>query len=289
VFLKGLTIESIDRAIIAFDEALNSRTVLAADFDSARAQLACSRILRLTQKGSAPMSSVCEIPKFWINLDGLRHSSNLNLIESCITRSYCMQGSLKFHSWLIDVVQNAIKSTSRHTWIEKLAQDVKTAIDQRKTATFDSIQYLPNLTYHRSYSYKPGNFRYDQTEIISSTLSSILRHWLYFPRDELSILQLSLINIMVAKSPRSILYLDKIWEMYTTPFSTVFNVWNARSSKQNIAKSLVEFQQQFDSHPFATASSLEYSKLEHLTKLIDEWMRINGHDPELTQVRTVTS
>ena len=60
------------------------------------------------------------------------------------------------------------------------------------------------------------------------------------------------------------------------PFSTVFNVWNARTSKANIDKSLAELQQQFDSHPFATAGSLEHRKLEYLSNLITEWMGING-------------
>jgi len=83
--------ESIDRAIFAFKEGINSRTVLPANFDPRCAQLACSRILRLTEKSSTTMNNVYNIPKFWINLDGLGHSSNLNVIESYITRAYCMQ------------------------------------------------------------------------------------------------------------------------------------------------------------------------------------------------------
>jgi hypothetical protein len=276
VFLKGLTLESIDRAILAFKEGIKSRTVLEADFDPRRAQLACSRILRLTEKSSTALNNVYEIPRFWANLDGLRNSSNLNIIESCITRAYCMQGSLNFHLWLIDIVQNAVASSSRHTWIEKLAWDVEMAVDRRQTVVFDSLKYLPNLMYHQTYSYTPGRFRYDQGEIISTTLSSILRLWLQFPSDQSSILQLSLLNILASKSLSSILFLDKIWEMYSTPFSTVFNVWNARSSKANINQSLAELEKQFDSHPFATTGSLEYRKLEHLSELIAEWMGING-------------
>ena len=63
--------------------------------------------------------------------------------------------------------------------------------------------------------------------------------------------------------------------MYTTPFSIVFNVWNARSSKVNIVKSLEELTQKFNSHPFATTGSLEYCKLEYLSDLIAKWMSIN--------------
>lgn len=187
-----------------------------------------------------------------------------------------MQGALNFHLWLIDIVQSAVDSSSRHTWIEKLARDVEIAVNQKHTVDFESIKYLPNLTFHRTYSYKPGPFRFKQTELVSTALSSILRLWLHFPSDEVSLLQLSLIDIVVSKSPSSILFLDKIWEMYTTPFSTVFNVWNARSSKANIDKSLAKLRRDFDSHPFATPDSLEYQKLEHLLKLIAEWMGING-------------
>jgi hypothetical protein len=276
VFLKGLTVESIDRAILAFKEGIQSRTVLPADFDPRRAQLACSRILQLTEKSSTAINSVYDIPKFWINLNGLIHSSNLNIIESCITRAYCMQGALNFHLWLIDIVQSAVASSSRHTWIGKLAWDVEIAVNKKQTVAFDSIKYLPNLTYHRTYSYTPGQFKYDQTEIISTTLSSILRLWLHFPSDQISLLQLSLINIVVSKSPSSILFLDIIWEMYSTPFSTVFNVWNARTSKANIDASLAELRQQFDSHPFATVGSLEHQKLGYLSTLIADWMSINS-------------
>jgi hypothetical protein len=278
VFLNSLTLESVDHSILAFQEGIKSRTALPADFDPRRAQIACSRILRLTEKSSTAINNVYDIPKFWINLNGLMHSSNLNIIESYITRAYCMQGALNFHLWLVDIVQSAVESTSRHTWIEKLAWDVEIAVYQKRTVPFDSVKYLPNLTYHRTYSYTPGPFRFEQKELISTTLSSILRSWLHFPSDEQSLLQLSLIKIVVSKSPSSILFLDKIWEMYSTPFSTVFNVWNARSSKDNIEKSLVEFQQKFNFHAFATAGSLEYRKLEHLSGLITEWMGINGLD-----------
>ena len=191
-----------------------------------------------------------------------------------------MQGALKFHLWLMEILESAIKNSSRRsTWIEKLAWDVDAAVSRRRTVAFESVKYLPNLTFHRTYSYTPGPFRYDQTEIVSTTLSSILRLWLQFPSDELSLLQLSLINIVVSKAPYSVFFLDKIWEMYATPFSTVC------SSKANIDKSLAELQLKFDSHSFATAGSKEHVKLEHLSKLITEWMEINGLDSGMAMVR----
>ena len=64
VFLDGLTIESIDRAIFAFKEGIKSRTALPADFDPRRAQLACSRILRLMEKNSTAINNVYEIQNF---------------------------------------------------------------------------------------------------------------------------------------------------------------------------------------------------------------------------------
>jgi hypothetical protein len=276
VFLSSLTIETVDRAILAFHEGISSCTVLPPDFDPRRAQLACSRILRMTDKSSTALNNVYEIPRFWINLNGLMHSSNLNIIESYITRAYCMQGALNFHHWLIEIVQRAVKSRSHQTWVGKLAADIEKAINQRRTVTFNSADYLPNLMFHNVYSYQPKSFRFDQTELITSTLSSILRLWLYFPSDSNSLLQLSLIDIVSSKAPSSILFLDKIWEMYVTPFSTVFNVWNMRSSKANIEKSLTTFQEQFLSHPFATAGSLEYQKLEYLKGLIAQWMGNSG-------------
>lgn len=279
VFLNGLTVDSIDRAIRDFKEGIKSRMVLPADFDPGRAQIACSRILRLTEKRSTAMNNIYDVPKFWINLDGLVHSSNLNVIESYITRAYCMQGALNFHLWLIDVVQHAVSSPLKahhQTWIEKLAWDVAIAADLKQTVTFDSAKYLPGLTIHKIYTYKPGPFRYSQKETVSNTLSSILKLWLHFPSDEDSFLQLSLIRIVAFNSPSSVLFLDKIWEMYTMPFSTVFDVWNGRISQENINKSLTQFQQQYKSHPFATADSLEHNKLEYLSKLIADWVGING-------------
>ena len=130
--------------------------VLPPDFDPQRTQLACSRILWLTSNSSTAMNNVYDIPKFWINLDGLRHSSNLNAMESCITRVYCMQGALNFHHWLVNIVQRVVESPSRHTWIEKLAWDVQIAIDGKQTTTFNSADYLPNLKFHREYTYIPS-------------------------------------------------------------------------------------------------------------------------------------
>lgn len=281
VFLNGLTIDTIDQAIFAFKEGIKSRTALPADFDSRRAQLACSRVLRTADKNSTALNNVYQIPKFWVNIRGLEHSSNLYNIESLISCTYCIQGALNFHLWLIEIVQDAVQSSSRHTWIQRLAWEVGIAVNRKKTVLFNSIDYLPELKFHRTYSYQPQPFRFDQTELISTTLSSILRLWLHFPSDQHSLLQLSLINIVLSKSPSSILFLGKIWEMYTTPFSTVFNVWNGRSSKANINISLAKFHQDYNSHPFAIATSLEHQKLEYLSKLIDEWMGINGLDYEI--------
>ena len=52
--------------------------VLPSDFDPGRALRTCDRILRLTANGSIATTIVNELPRFWINLAGLRHSSNLN-------------------------------------------------------------------------------------------------------------------------------------------------------------------------------------------------------------------
>lgn len=242
----------------------------------------------MTGKNSTALNHVYEIPTFWINLDGLMHSSNLNIIESYITRAYCMQGALTFHHWLLDIVQDAVKSSSRNTWIERLAADVYLALNRKSTTTFDSAEYLPNLNFHCTYSYEP-QFVFDQTELIISTTSSILRLWLKFPSDQKSLLQLSLLNIVTFKSPSSVLFLDKIWEMYITPFSTVFNVWNMRISKADIDTSLDEFTHQFHSHPFTTIGSLEYQKLEYLKELIAEWMKNSGlaFDVPASSVRTL--
>ena len=163
VFLTHLTIESIDRAIIAFSEGIKSRTLLPDEFDPRRAQLACSRVLRLTENSSTNKNYVYDIPKFWINLDGLMHSSNLNVIESYITRAYCMQGALNFHLWLVDIVKSAVNNSSRQPWIQKLASDVERAVNRKERVAFDSADYIPNLTLtstrqHPSGTTKPRSF-----------------------------------------------------------------------------------------------------------------------------------
>ena len=89
VFMNDLTVESIDWAIACFQDGIKSRAVLPSDFDPRRAQLACSRIYRLTEKGSTAMTSMYDIPNFWINLNSLIQNSNLNAMGCCITRVFC--------------------------------------------------------------------------------------------------------------------------------------------------------------------------------------------------------
>ena len=282
VFLNDLNIVSIDRAIACFKDGINSRSVLPNDFDPHRAQLACYRIHRLTEKGSTAMSNVNLIPKFWINLSGLAHSSNLNIVESCITRVFCMQRALSFHHWLSDIIPAAVNRRSHNTWLDKLASDVRDAILRKKDVTFNSNNYLPNLSFHQIYSLKSTSyqFRYDQTELIISITSSILRLWLGFPSDEFSILQHSIINIIISKSPLSILFLDVIWDMYKSPFTTIFNKWNKRTSKIRMKNSLERFRDQFANHPFAISGSREYRKLEYLLELITQWTEKNSMNSE---------
>jgi hypothetical protein len=123
-------------------------------------------------------------------------------------------------------------------------------------------------------------FRYDQTEVIISVVSSIVRLWLRFPSDEFSLLQLSLINIVTSKSPPSVLFLDKLWDMYKSPFTTIFNKWNKQTSKTKMEKSLANFEKQFTDHPFTKADSLEYRKLQYLSQLITQWTEKNGINAE---------
>lgn len=271
VFLSDLNVEAIDRAIACFKDGINSLKVLPSDFDPRLAQTACYRIHRLTEKGSTAVNSMYDIPKFWINLDGLAHSSNLNMIESSITRVFCMQGALIFHRWLSNVIPAAVKRHSGNSWLDRLTQKVRSTIELKQTGLFNSAEYLPNLSFHHIYTLEPRVFRYDQTELIISVTFSIVRLWLHFPSDEFSLLQLSLIDIVTYKSLPSVLFLDKIWDMYKSPFTSIFNKWNIRSSKTKMKKALLIFENLFILHPFSTVNSLEYDKLQFLSQLISEW------------------
>ena len=285
VFLKGLTEDSIDRAIACFQAAIMSCAILPCNFDPARAQRACTQIQKLTMKGSTATSDMNNIPKIWINLSGLAHSSNLNAIESCITRVFCMRGALSLHHWLIEVVPAAVNCVttasrlSRKSWIDRLVWHVKLAVDGKRTATFESSTYLPKLAFPSSYTLSPPTnsrrFRYEQTETLISTVSSIVRLWLQFPTDELSLIQLTFIDFISSKSPPSIMFLDKMWDMFTTPFSTAFNWWKVHTSKAKINQNLELFKVQYLSHPFTINGSLEYQKLQHLDRLINAWMEKN--------------
>jgi len=278
VFISGLTNESIDRAIASFQEGIHSRKVLPGDFDPHSAQITCNPILQIAERGSTAMSMVRDIPIFWINLDALIQSSNLNAIESSMTRVFCMQGAMKFHHWLLSVVPTAVTRTLNNThtsksWIDRLAMDIQSAILRGKEAKFHSSDYLPNLFSPCEYVMKPRPFRYDKTDLLTSTISSTLRCWLRFPTDEQSLAQLTLLDIVSSKSPTSILFVDKIWDMYTTPFSTVFNNnWDIRRSKPRLTAALAKFEKEFALHPFANPGSLSYRKLQHLSQLIGQWM-----------------
>ena len=287
---------AIDHAITCFNNALLSHEVLPRHFDTRNAHITCNCIMRMTQKTSTTRTLIYKIPDFWSNLNGLLQSSNLNTIEASITRVFCMQGARHFynwllyvtpvavdcklrmtwhfHNWLLYVVPAAVDCKLRMTWIDQLAQDVDDAIERGQAVTFHSIDYLPQLDIPHEYTVQAMAFRFDQCDIVISNVSSILRQWLYFPTNDSSLVQLSLIDIMLSKSPASVLFLEAIWEMYKTPFLTVFNLrsWQSRSKKK-INDSLTVFQKQFNAHPFATPGSMEYRKLEYLGELIQRWFK----------------
>jgi len=168
----------------------------------------------------------------------------------------------------------AVDRKSCTTWINQLAQDVDDAVKRGQAITFHSINYLPWLDIPCEYTVQAMTFRFDQHDIVISNVSSILRQWLYFPTDDSSLVQLSLIDIILSKSPASVLFLEAIWEMYKTPFSTVFNLQSWQSqSKKKINDSLTMFQKWFDAHPFVTPGSMAYRKLEYLGELIQQWFK----------------
>lgn len=282
-FLNGLTDESIDRAMACFYEGLSSRNLLPGDFDPRRAQMACHSILRTTDNGSVATSMVNNIPRFWINITGLAQSSNLTTVETIMTRVFCMEGSLKFHYWLLHVVPAAINRTSKPNhqaklWIDKLAVDVQTSLLLEHDASFDSSDYLPDLphvlTYKTTYT---KTRRYDNQEKLASIMTAILRLWLHFPTEDSTVAQLTLLDIFLERSLTSILFLDKIWEMYKDPIGTVFSYnWDIRRSKTKLATALANFKKRFALHPFAIINSSSYLKLQSLSDLINEWFEYAG-------------
>jgi hypothetical protein len=244
----------------------------------------------LTEKGSTAMTTVSDIPKFWMNLNGLVQFSNLNSVESTITRVFCMQGALKFHYWLLDIIPAAIRRTSKPNhkpklWIDKLVTDVRSSIHKGGCTTFHSSHYLPNLNFQREYLMKPKPFKYDDTDQLTSVISSMLRLWLHFPADEDYLAQVTLLDIVTTIFPPCILFLDKIWEMYKTPFSTVFNYnWDIRRSKTKLTKALANFKNEITLHPFTSASSSSHDKLQTLSKVITKWMLFTGFDPNAAEM-----
>jgi hypothetical protein len=289
-FLNGLNNDSIDRAIACVQEAIHSRKVLIPHFDPGRAHISCHSILRMTEKGSIAMGTVCNIPKFWVNLDGLVQASNLNSIESTITRVFCMQGALKFHYWLQNIIPTAIRRTSNpdhipKTWIDKLTTDVRSSISKGGSATFSSADYLPNLGFPLAYDMAPIPFQFDVTDQLISIISSILRMWLRFPAEIDYLAQVTLLDIFTTNSLPSILFLDRTWEMYKTPFSAVFNNnWNLRRSKRGLIKALESFRKEFSLHPFAKTDSLSQEKLLLLSELIRKWMHFSGVDSDTAEL-----
>ena len=271
-FLKGLTVDSIDKAIARFRDGLDTRRVLPIDFDPGRAQMACNRILDLTVNGSIMMDDIRKVPKLWVNLEALAHNSNLNALESCITRVFCMQGALTLHRWLQEVVPQAVERSSRNTWIDKLVWDVDTAIYNKQSISFHSEDYIPNLTLPSTFIFLPKKFSYEHKEVLITIVTSIIKKWLQFPADELSLVQLSLIDEISSKSLPSVMFLDKIWEAYKTPFPTIFKKCEICRTKNKMDQELKAFYQEYAHHPFTTPGSLEYQKLEELEKLIQAWL-----------------
>jgi hypothetical protein len=277
-FLNGLTDESIDRAMACFHEGLSTRKLLPNDFDPRCAQMTCHRILQMTENGSTAMGTVNNIPRFWINITGLTQSSNLTTVETTMTRVFCMEGTLKFHYWLLHIIPAALDRTSNSNfqprlWIDRLAADVQTSVLVGGAASFVSSDYLPKLPYVRTYTMTCTKRRYQNREQLISIMSSTLRHWLHFPTEENSIAQLVLLEILLNSSLTSILFLDKIWEMYNDPFGTVFSYnWDIRRSKTKLTIALENFKKQFALHPFAITSSSSYLKLQGLSDLIKGWI-----------------
>ena len=128
---------------------------------------------------------------------------------------------------------------------------------------------------------EPKLFKFNDTGLLNSVISSTIRCWLSFPEDQDSLAQLMLLDIVTSKCLTSILFLDKIWEMYKTPFSTIFNKdWNMHKSKIRLNKGLADFEKQFSLHPFATSGSLSHRKLEYLSELINKWTSLDSNITE---------
>ena len=166
-----------------------------------------------------------------------------------------------------------------------LTTDVRSSIHESGVAKFSSSDYLPNLVFPHVYEMTPPPFKFDNTDQLTSIISSILRLWLRFPTENDYLAQVTLLDIVTTNSPPSILFLDKIWEMYKTPFSTIFsNKWDIRRSKRKLVNALESFKERFALHPFAKKDSPSYKKLLSLSKLIYKWTQMTGVDSDTVEM-----
>jgi len=160
-----------------FQDGIKSCAALPSDFDPRCAQLACSRIYRLTEKGSTAATSMYDIPKFWINLNGLVQNSNLNAMECCITRVFCMQGALIFHRWLSDVVLAAVNGL----WCPKCNQTEKRSQLQLHRLSSQSCLPVGLLTQTSELPIWANGSHHLRRIINRETLASVSFRWIFAP------------------------------------------------------------------------------------------------------------
>lgn len=158
-----------------------------------------------------------------------------------------------------------------HDWLTRLVLDVQTYLHSRPTDSreFQSTVYHSELT-TATYTIAPrSRLPVDSTkhdDVVISSVTSILQHWLEFPTDPVAKQRACFIHAVTTEYGTNSLYLDGVWEAYRAlnGRAKCIGPWRVSAS----FKSLRRDEHFTDIHPLSDQNSTEHKILQELVDLL---------------------
>ncbi|TFK73103.1 hypothetical protein BDN72DRAFT_246818 [Pluteus cervinus] len=286
-FLDQLNVDNIQKEINVFRNALqaceNTPSLWGDMYEISIADMPnITPMLDLLNRDPLSLDTAYKIPIFW--KDVRRTTDVADVTSACLRllRLRALQATVKIYQWLVTLIQAAVRwdaPSSGSPWLHKLVHDVQNVFYSPHysfgtVVEFDSWDYLPALTYPRTYSLVLPRFSSTPMDDIKAYSAIIARFWLGFPPDLPSLSVAGVLTELLDAHSIIILLLDPVWELFSSQGCNLMSSLkqDQRARPRYHIELLETVSSRLKVHPIRDPASPECLKLQELSTSMSLWI-----------------
>jgi hypothetical protein len=241
----------------------------------------CGQVIHVLEKKPRAMSTAISLSHFWTAFNQIWGKVQINEADAITMRAWIMTLHLKVHEWLENIAWSSCNTNrTEKTWAISLADEVSKALTTQprnsNQLTLNSMKFLPKLP-QSTFSTNLPRYTRDHDSNLQHTVrivSQAIRRWLGFPMGSQHIIRATLLQHLLSRNNKAVLYLQPVWAIFSDPLPHVFQGASTRQLNQLsfVEGVLKDFGEQWQKHKIFDYTQPICREFEHLQEIIHEWM-----------------